>query len=175
VEWDQDDLNHIVDDTLFVLRPRIITGQIQVETCLEKGLPHFWMQSAAIQQVLYNLMANAIEAMESRTNGGRLVVSSVMRQGKTAAGENLDWVDLRIADNGTGIPPEIQKQLFTPFFSTKPSGKGTGLGLMICKRVTQEHEGMLTFESIPGQGTVFTVSLPLRPSCPNGAGTAVPK
>lgn len=78
-----------------------------------------------------------------------------------------DWVQVQIIDNGTGIPAKIQQHLFDPFFTTKPIGKGTGLGLSISYSiVTDRHGGHLTYHSLPGQGTMFTVKIPMHQPSP---------
>ena len=75
--------------------------------------------------------------------------------------EDGEAVEIRVRDNGTGIPPEIQDQLFQPFFTTKPTGEGTGLGLSISYDVvTQQHGGTITVDSEVGEFTEFTVRLP---------------
>jgi signal transduction histidine kinase len=75
--------------------------------------------------------------------------------------EDSEAVEIRVRDNGTGIPPEIQDQLFQPFFTTKPTGEGTGLGLSISYDVvTQQHGGTITVDSEVGEFTEFTVRLP---------------
>ncbi|MCX7382213.1 MAG: ATP-binding protein, partial [Alphaproteobacteria bacterium] len=72
-----------------------------------------------------------------------------------------DAVEIRVRDNGTGIPPEIRDKLFQPFFTTKPTGEGTGLGLSISYDVvTKQHGGTITVDSAPGVFTEFTVTLP---------------
>jgi len=72
-----------------------------------------------------------------------------------------DRVEIRVRDNGVGMPPEVQAKLFTPFFTTKPTGEGTGLGLSISYDiVTQQHSGTITVDSRPGEFTEFTVRLP---------------
>jgi signal transduction histidine kinase len=78
-----------------------------------------------------------------------------------ATREKGDVIEVRVRDNGTGIPPEIRDKLFQPFFTTKPTGEGTGLGLSISYDiVTQQHGGTITVESEPGRFTEFTVRLP---------------
>ena len=75
---------------------------------------------------------------------------------------NNAWIAIRIADNGPGIPPEIQRRIFDTFFTTKPAGKGTGLGLAITHQiVTEKHKGKLNLHSTPGTGTEFEILLPL--------------
>jgi signal transduction histidine kinase len=71
-------------------------------------------------------------------------------------------VELRFTDTGCGIPPEVQDKIFDPFFTTKPPGKGTGLGLSIVYGVIQRHGGTIKADSLPGCGTTFTVTLPLK-------------
>jgi len=82
-------------------------------------------------------------------------------------------VEIKVRDNGTGIPPEIRDKLFQPFFTTKPTGEGTGLGLSISYDiVTQQHGGTIEVDSEPGQFTQFTVRLPRRGSAATGRGQA---
>jgi len=102
-------------------------------------------------QVLTNLVQNAIEAVPEES--GRVWV-----RGSASADELV----LRVADNGPGIEPEVQARLFTPFFTTKGPGRGTGLGLTISRRVVQSLGGTLQLQSAPGQGTEFTIRVPRR-------------
>lgn len=69
-------------------------------------------------------------------------------------------VNLRVADNGVGVPKDLQQKVFDPFFTTKESGKGTGLGLAIVAQVVEDHNGSIQIESTPGEGTAFRISLP---------------
>jgi signal transduction histidine kinase len=71
------------------------------------------------------------------------------------------WLRLTVADQGTGIPPEIQARIFDPFFTTKPRDKGTGLGLSISHGIVKDHHGVLHFETAPGIGTQFHLDLPV--------------
>jgi len=122
--------------------------QVQVEASGDGTLecvPEEW------NQVLTNLVQNAIEAVPEET--GRVWVRG------SAEGEELV---LRVADNGPGIEPEVQARLFTPFFTTKGPGRGTGLGLTISRRVVQSLGGTLQLQSAPGQGTEFTLRVPRR-------------
>jgi signal transduction histidine kinase len=100
-------------------------------------------------QVLSNLLQNAIEAVPEES--GRVVLRGRVEDG---------WLLLSVKDNGPGIPEEVQRKLFTPFFSTKGPGKGVGLGLTITRRVIQSLGGTLQVVSAPGQGTEFLVRLP---------------
>lgn len=114
-----------------------------------------------LQQVLLNLLNNAIHAITEVNDGrqGELTVSCTPEENK---------VRIAIADNGIGISPEHQGLVFTPFFTTKPAGMGTGLGLSLCHGIVDSMNGVLNFTSIKGQGTTFYVVLPMvqSPSMP---------
>jgi len=101
-----------------------------------------------LQQVLINLMSNALAAMP---DGGEL---------RVATRYTGDKAEVTVSDNGHGIPEEIHQRIFEPFFTTRPPGSGTGLGLSICYGIIREHQGDITVDSRPGSGTAFTVTLP---------------
>ena len=106
-----------------------------------------------------NLLANAIDALEEGAEQGLL---NATPQIMVTTKQTSNQVIVQIADNGMGIPEAIQSQLFEPLFTTKPMGKGTGLGLAIAHQiVVDKHNGHLDVQSTKGQGTVFTVVLPL--------------
>ena len=99
--------------------------------------------------MIINLVMNAVHAMQGQ---GRIVLRTVL---------NLNgMLELQIEDDGPGIAPELQEQIFAPFFTTKPEGEGTGLGLYICQNIINGHGGSITLESKPGMGTIFHVYLP---------------
>src|SRR5690606_11006741 len=101
-----------------------------------------------VNQVLLNLLTNALDACE---DGGTITLRT-----RSAA----DGVEVHVIDTGLGIDPAIRDKVFDPFFTTKPVGKGTGLGLSISYGIVREHGGTIEVESVPGEGTHFTVSLP---------------
>lgn len=104
-----------------------------------------------IEQVFVNLIDNALQAMPA---GGHLSLS--LRP--VSRGAQGNFIEARVVDSGPGIPEEIRRRIFDPYFTTKPDG--TGLGLAICKRLVTIHRGVITIESFPGTGTIFTVTLP---------------
>jgi len=98
--------------------------------------------------VVLNLASNAVDAVLS---GGRIGIEAR----RVADG----WVEVRLSDDGCGIPEDLGIRVFDPFFTTKLSRTNTGLGLSICRNILDEHGGTIGFESRPGSGTVFTVRL----------------
>ena len=112
-----------------------------------------------INQVFLNLLTNAAQAM----GAGQGVITLTTRT-------DGDGVAVEIADNGTGIAPDVLPKIFDPFFSTKDVGKGTGLGLSISYKIVQQHGGRIDVASKIGAGTTFTVWLPLTPPAPTGPG-----
>ena len=110
-----------------------------------------------LKQVLINLVQNAAEAL---SKGGMIKLRAVESQ-IPLGGRMRDVLIIEVEDNGTGIPPEVQKRLFDPFFTTKPSG--TGLGLSIAARIVERHAGALRFQTAVNRGTTFGVVLPVKP------------
>jgi two-component system NtrC family sensor kinase len=146
------DLNRIVDATLSLTQHKFRLSNVEVETKLAEELPQVYCDASQIQQVVLNLVLNAAEATQAR---------SVRRvRVETACCEGT--VTLAIADNGEGIPPENLSKVFDPFFTTKSEGKGVGLGLAVSYGIIQAHGGEIEVKSAPGEGTVFTVSLPVQ-------------
>jgi signal transduction histidine kinase len=115
-------------------------------------LPPILVDPNQIQQILINLLINALEATPE---GGRVQVSA-----RPASEDGRPGVALAVADTGPGIPPDLLPRVFEPFFTTKPPGQGTGLGLAICRDIVREHGGKIGVESRAGAGTTFTVWLP---------------
>ena len=107
-----------------------------------------------LNQVWTNIIHNALQAMNQK---GALVID-IQQQGQN--------INISITDNGPGIPDEIMKKIFEPFFTTKAAGEGTGMGLDICKKIIDKHDGKISVESEPGR-TCFTVSIPIPPSDPS--------
>jgi signal transduction histidine kinase len=110
--------------------------------------------SGHLKQVLINLARNAAEAID----GEGTVTLRARAARAPLGGRETDAVILEVADDGRGIPPEVEKRLFDPFFTTKETG--TGLGLPIAARIVEKHGGMLQYQTRPGHGTTFGVVLP---------------
>ena len=141
-------LNDVVEKTLDLLRPEIENRAITVKTKLARQLTATPIDATQMQQVLVNLVKNAMHAM---TKGGTLTLQT---------GEGGDGVWVSVTDTGGGIPPEQINRIFEPFFTTKK--RGTGLGLMIVQRIVRAHGGRIELESHVGRGTTFRIWLPLH-------------
>jgi len=137
------EMEPLVKDTLSKIRvPRNVKVSFQVS----EPLPPVMVDPAAIRRVFSNLTMNAIQAMP---NGGELGIDLYGTD---------EFLFVAFKDSGVGIPKENIGKLFNPFFTTK--AKGQGLGLPVCKRLVEAHNGRITVESKPGEGSTFTVKLP---------------
>jgi PAS domain S-box-containing protein len=141
-------LNEAVEKTVELLRPELNNRGLAVKMRLHPRLPLAPLDATQIQQVLVNLIKNALQAM---TKGGTLTLQT---------GEGSDGVWVSVTDTGGGIPQEQINRIFEPFYTTKK--KGTGLGLMIVQRIVRAHGGRIDLESRVGRGTTFRVWLPLH-------------
>ena len=138
----------VVHDILDVVQERLEKRGIHLQVDLASACPSVFADRDQMGQVVLNLVVNAIQAMP---NGGTLTITLTF---------DTQRVHLALADNGCGIPKDNIPKLFTPFFTTKGCGEGTGLGLTVVHGIVQEHEGSIFVESQPGRGTTFTISLP---------------
>ena len=147
------DLNNLVRTTVSLVGHKLKLNETDVELDLPPGIPAVKCDSSQIQQVILNLVLNAAEATLSRHGGTVKVQTRVSTDGR--------FVELLVNDNGEGIAPENLRKIFDPFFTTKSEGKGVGLGLAVVYGIIQAHDGDIDVKSKLGEGTVFTVSLPL--------------
>ncbi len=129
---------------------------VRVQTEVEAGTPPVQCDRTMVEQVLLNLARNGMQAMDSPQIPQRSLVIRV--RALQANGSGKKRVEFSVADQGEGIPPEVQQQLFKPFFTTKP--EGMGLGLSLCRTVVEQHGGALEFAANAPRGTVFTFALP---------------
>ncbi len=147
-------INTILDNTLLMVGPQLRKDGVSLELELAPDLPEIRCNEIQLEQVFTNLINNARDAMEHRSEK---VITL-----RTQSGENGVWV--QVQDTGTGIPAEMQEKIFESFFTTKPAGKGTGLGLSITHALIKQHRGHISVESRNGGGTTFKVFLPLDPT-----------
>ncbi len=141
-------LNGVIEKTLELLRPELENRGLNVKVRLARALPATPIDANQMQQVLVNLIKNAMQAM---TRSGTLTLQT---------GEGADGVWVSVADTGGGIPQELLNRIFEPFYTTKK--KGSGLGLMIVQRIVRAHGGRIELESQVGRGTTFRIWLPLH-------------
>jgi signal transduction histidine kinase len=168
-------LNDLVAESLGLLGERLLAHTVQVGLALEEKLPEIQGDRGGIQQVLINLIDNAIDAMDE---GGHLKVATRrvaidLSPGADKRGEHAvdtscqpqvspaDFVEVSVADTGCGMTEEVKARAFEPFFTTKDITKGTGLGLSISYGIVKEHGGEMAIESWPDEGTIITVRFPV--------------
>jgi len=145
--------SEMVDAAIRLLKHRLESYNVKVEIHRQNRLPEIIGDPDQLKEVIVNLMANACEGL---IDGGLISITE-----KTHLLENADsWIRIEVADDGPGIPKEIQDRIFQPFFSTKE--EGTGLGLSIASRIIEEHGGSLELDSTSGQGARFVITLPVR-------------
>jgi hypothetical protein len=142
-------LGRSIDDTLDLLRHRL--KNIRVEKDVDTGIRMTGF-AGQIDQVFMNLVTNAAQAIGDRPQGGTIRI--------TARRRDDGMVEIMVADDGPGIPPEVVPRIFDPFFTTKDVGEGSGLGLSIVHGIVDRHGGHIDVESKPGAGTTFRVILP---------------
>ncbi len=145
------DINRAVDDVLFFTEERSCCQNINVVKKLEKQLPP--VRVGELHQVFVNLINNAFDAMP---NGGTLEIITLPTDEK-----ECPFIKAIFKDTGHGIPADIRDNIFDPFFTTREVGKGVGLGLAICYGIIEKYNGAIEVESTSGEGSTFTVKLPL--------------
>ncbi|MEO0410048.1 MAG: ATP-binding protein, partial [Cyanobacteria bacterium P01_A01_bin.135] len=161
------DIHQGLDDTVTILSHRTKACPEHPEIQVVKdyaALPEVECYPGLLNQVFVNLIANAIDALEEKiaaSNGAaprcspKIIVKTALVEGQQ--------VVITVSDNGPGISPSVQQHMFNPFFTTKPIGKGTGIGLSISYQIiTQQHQGNLACFSTPGQGTAFVITIPVQ-------------
>jgi signal transduction histidine kinase len=148
-------INELVGETLILLNPIFQQHGVHVTTTLGDSLPPLWGDEASLQRALINVLDNAVDATRE---GGLLTIAT--RTCKSSEGNGAGIV-VEITDTGAGIPPELLPKIFDLFVTTKPSGKGTGLGLVVCQEIVKAHGGTIEIESQVGQGTSVQIFLPI--------------
>ena len=157
------DLNALLTELLHVTSPGMSMRGVKVHTHLQQELPVILADGNQLQQVFLNLMTNALDAMPA---GGEMYVETAVEEAhdsvpKRPGARPTRGVAVRIRDTGQGIPEAYLDKIFDPFFTTKGAAQGTGIGLAVCARLIQAHGGSITVQSHVGEGSMFTVHLPL--------------
>jgi signal transduction histidine kinase/CheY-like chemotaxis protein/GAF domain-containing protein len=151
-EFAETDLNRSLEDAAALVASEVRRANTVVALDLAPDLPKIWASPAHLQVVWLNMLLNARDAIEGAGRAGEVRIASSVRGGS---------IVVEISDNGIGIPPKEIDRIYDPFFTTKPPGKGTGLGLFTCYRTIRRHKGEIRVSSQVGVGTTFEVSLPL--------------
>lgn len=142
-------INEALEDAIFMLKPQIISNNIEVKKNFAENLP--WIEDKGLKLVFTNLLKNACDALSP--TGGIIEVSTERKDG---------IIEIRVKDNGEGISEDIRERIFEPFFTTKEMGKGSGLGLAICYSIIQRYKGKISVDGEEGKGATFIVQLPLN-------------
>jgi two-component system cell cycle sensor histidine kinase/response regulator CckA len=156
-------LNNLIKNIIKMLN-RLIGEDIKLVTILDIHLENTYADPGQIEQVLLNLAVNARDAMP---DGGQLTIRTenatreIVDSQKPSGPVKKAYVCIYIRDTGIGMPENMVKKIFEPFFSTKGPGRGTGLGLSVVYGIIKQHEGLIEVTSEPGKGTKFTISLPV--------------
>ena len=145
-------INHLAASVIETQESNIQAADIRMEQRLASDLPNTMADPNQIEQVLINLIGNAVYVLGTRPKPRTLTISTE---------ESGNYIRIIVADNGPGVPQAVIGQIFDPFFTTKPLGKGTGLGLTISNTIIQEHRGKLLVENQPTGGAKFIVELPI--------------
>ncbi|MBW1980779.1 MAG: PAS domain S-box protein [Deltaproteobacteria bacterium] len=146
-------INDLLRETVAVVQHQFALDNVVIETHYSAGLPTINADGEKLKQVFMNLFMNARQAIEHH---GTIRIH-------TGSSASRHWITISVADTGVGIPAPIVDKIFDPFFTTKPTGQGTGLGLSVSYGIIKDHQGEITVESTPGEGSIFTIRLPVRP------------
>ena len=146
--FEEADINKIAEEAVKSMETQALKNQVEIVRDYGKEMPN--LRSGNLFQVFCNLIKNAIDAM---SNGGQLTIKTHCRE---------KHLLIEFADTGCGLSREVQENLFEPFFTTKDAGKGTGLGLPICKDIIERYNGEIEVRNRPEGGALFTVSIPLE-------------
>jgi PAS domain S-box-containing protein len=144
-------VNTIVSDTIELRRYALRTGEVDVTLSLDASIPETWADPMQLQQVMLNLLTNAEQALAERPGRREVRIRTWSERGS---------IHIEVADNGPGIASHLIDRVFNPFFTTKPVGQGTGLGLSLSDGIVREHGGRIQVASRPGHGAAFTIELP---------------
>ncbi|HEV8343993.1 MAG TPA: ATP-binding protein [Candidatus Binatia bacterium] len=151
---DQIHINEMVRETLVLLNPIFQQHAVEVTAILAESLPLLRGDEASLQRVLINVLDNAVDATKER---GLLKIATHASRSSETEGPG---VIIEITDTGAGIPAELLPKIFDLFVTTKPSGKGTGLGLVVCQEIVKAHRGNIEINSRVGEGTCVRIFLP---------------
>lgn len=143
-------INEQIEENIGLLQKQLTDNKVQLKLILAHNIPLARLDKLQFSQILFNLILNAIKAMDQK---GEITITTALKS------ENIE---LRIKDNGIGINKENKTKIFQPFFTTKPKGEGTGLGLSVVHGIIQNHKGTINVSSEPNKGTEFIITFPIE-------------
>ena len=161
-------VDHVWERALVLVRTLLQKEGIVVRVEVAPDLPVVRCRPTQVLQILINLLVNARDALTDSARGPEKARQVTCRSEVVVLGDRR-MIRFEVRDNGPGIPDDVQKHLFQPFFTSKGRERGTGIGLWFSRRIAEEHGGSLRFESTPGEGTAFFLDLPLEEE-PDGEG-----
>jgi two-component system nitrogen regulation sensor histidine kinase NtrY len=145
---EQVQVRQLLENIYQLMQPTLLQKNIELELILADAKLLIKADHALMEQVLINLLLNAVDALKGKANPKIILSAENNEKGKVA---------IKVTDNGCGIPPEMTDSIFVPFFSTKKSGGG--IGLPLCKQIVMLHHGQIQFHSVEGLGSSFIISL----------------
>ena len=157
------DINQIIEDTVRIVERPAHLRDIVITMDLDRTLPPIWIDADQIKQVIMNMIVNAQHAVEEK---GSITISTrhaAEPRPSAQSAEPAPMVEISIIDTGCGIPEKNLRRIFDPFFTSKDVGKGTGLGLSVSHGIVEAHGGAIEVQSKVGEGSTFSVFLPLTP------------
>jgi two-component system NtrC family sensor kinase len=157
------DINQIIENTVRIVERPAHLRNIEITMDLDRALPLIWIDADQITQVIMNMIVNAQHAVEEK---GSIAISTrraAEPRPSTQSVEPIPMVEISIVDTGCGIPEKNLRRIFDPFFTSKDVGKGTGLGLSVSHGIVEAHGGVIDVQSKVGEGSTFSVFLPLTP------------
>ncbi len=150
------DLTLVVREAVSLMSQQHVLREVEIDERFSPDVPTVEIDASQMEEVFTNILQNAGEAMEGK---GKITIT---------VARNRDEIYTSFQDTGPGIATDHIERVFDPFFTTKQSGHGTGLGLAVCRGIVERHGGRISIDSHPGEGTTFTVSLPVRQSKVDG-------
>lgn len=157
-KFQQVDMGEVLEKALLLVGYRLESSRIAVRKDIPRGLPKIWGSANHLEQVLVNLIINAIDSIEENC----FADGYCERWLKFSINTHDGNLELSVHDSGKGIPSDKLDRIFDPFYTTKQIGKGTGLGLALSLNIIRAHNGQIDVQSRPGQGATFTISLPVK-------------
>lgn len=156
-ELEKIDVNDILNQAVVFIKRKTATADLEIDLSIKEELPHFMGKANEILEIFLNILLNAADAVGKK---GFIKVDAAVKKMRGDGSKKHRWLTVNIWDSGHGIPASKIPKIFDPFYTTKPPGKGTGLGLMVVSQLVEKYHGEIKVASKEGEGTKFSVYLP---------------